>query len=114
MKTHRALVVRGLVALSIVAGAAMPAEAMSFRTYLHLHPHTPAVADNRAILKVRNGGEFFQEVVVLGETYTVRSRETITIKAPVGTVVYAGGCVPRHRRGDVLAVVGVDPTLRVL
>ena len=92
----------------------MPAHAMSFRTYLHLHPHSSSVADNRAILKVRNSGESFKEVVVLGETYTVGSRETITIKAPVGTVVYAGGCVPMHRRGDVIAVVGVDPALRVL
>jgi hypothetical protein len=74
----------------------------------HLHPKAKQV-DDRVSLTLMNQSMMFRAVTLGGQTYTVNGRSTLRIKAPAGTLVYAGKNSPTHRRGDV--VLEVSPKL---
>ena len=65
---------------------------------VHLHPQ----ADSRVSITLHNSGTMFQDLLINGHDYEVKSHEGLTIKAPAGTVVYSNSATNGHRRGDVL------------
>ena len=91
---------------SSLAVLAMSASALvnPFTNLVHLHPR-PAQTDNRVNVTLMNSGFTFRDVKVGDRTYTVLSSHTLSIKAPVGTVVYAASASGGHHRGDILLKV---------
>jgi hypothetical protein len=77
-----------------------------FTNLVHLHPR-PAQADTRVALTLYNNGSSFQDVKIDGHFYTVSAHHTLEVKAPAGTVVYAGSRTASHQRGD--AILEVTP-----
>jgi hypothetical protein len=69
---------------------------------VHLHPHG-AQPDTRVSLTIRNEAPVFQDVNIDGRSYTIGSKQGITIKAPAGTVVYAASSTGLLHRGEVVA-----------
>ncbi len=89
-----------LLAVAMSASAA----ASPLSNFIHLHPHA-ARPDARVIVTLYNKATLFRDVKVDGHTYTVTPQHTLTIKAPVGTVVYAASRMHDFHRGDVLLEV---------
>ena len=89
-----------------LAVLAMSASAVAspLSNLVHLHPHAKQ-DDGRVSVTLYNKALSFRDVTVAGQTYTVEPAHTLSIKAPVGTVVYAGSRTPLHRRGDLLLQV---------
>lgn len=71
---------------------------------VHMHPHM-AHADSRVSFTIRNQAPIFQDVKVAGRSYTLQPHAGLTIKAPVGTVVYSDSSTGVHKRGEVVADV---------
>jgi hypothetical protein len=95
------MIYSSLAVLVLAASALAPSAsaAPSLGSLVHLHPHT---ADARVNVSLVNKSYTFIDVKIQGETYTVRSHETLFVKAPVGTVVYSNSYMPRHKVGDAL------------
>ena len=98
------MIYTSLAVLALSASAAVS----PFSNLIHLHPHA-ASADTRVMVTLVNGSNGFRDVKVAGQVYTVLSHRTITIKAPVGTVVYAASRTPSYKCGDVM--MEVNPKL---
>jgi hypothetical protein len=96
--------------LSSLAVLALSASALAnpFSNLVHLHPR-PAQHDTRVSVVLYNKGISFRDVKIDGHIYTVTSHQMISVKAPVGTVVYADSKTPTYHRGD--AIVEVTPKL---
>jgi hypothetical protein len=92
--------------LVLLAGAAIAApisaNAWPLGKVFHFHPNAAQTQDSRINLKLTNKGQLFQDVKVDGHVYTIQPRETFTIKAPVGTPVYAASTGIGHRKGELL------------
>jgi len=95
---------------SSLAVLAMSASALvnPFTNLVHLHPK-PAPPDTRISITLRNQGVSFRDVKIGGHIYTIEASHSISVKAPVGTVVYAASATPRYHRGD--AIVDLTPDL---
>ena len=65
--------------------------------------------DARVFVTLVNKCVTFRDVKIDGHTYTLRPHELLTVKGPVGTVVYAASAFGRYRRGDTL--VALTPSL---
>lgn len=91
-----------------LAVLAMSASAVvsPFSHGVHLHPHP---VDDRVSITLMNKSMMFRDVTIGGQTYTINARTTLSIKAPAGTLVYAGNPTPQFKRGDV--VLEVSPKL---
>lgn len=89
--------------LAVLAMSASAAVA-PLSSLVHLHPRT-AQTDSRVSVTLLNNNQGFRDVKVDGHTYTVEPLHLLTIKAPVGTVVYAASRTPTHRRGDAVLEV---------
>jgi hypothetical protein len=76
----------------------------------HLHPGASQSADSRVSLRIYNKGESFQDVRIDGQVYTVMTHQSLEIKAPVGTTVYAASTGFGHRKGDLLLAVAPEMT----
>jgi hypothetical protein len=87
--------------LALSAAVANP-----FTNLVHMHPR-PAQADTRINLVLYNSSPSFRDVTIDGKIYTVSSHHTMEVKAPAGTVVYAGSPSFTHKRGD--AILQVTP-----
>ncbi len=87
-----------LAVVTLAASAAVP----SFSNLLHLHPKSKP-ADDRVQVMLINPTTQFRDVKVDGHTYTLVGGHTLTIKAPVGTVIYRNSSAPFHPKGEVLA-----------
>jgi hypothetical protein len=87
--------------------APTPANAWPFGNALHLHPRAQ---DARITVYLCNKAERFQEVNVAGQVYTLMPHYTLSIKAPVGTGVFAGTSTINHHKGDLL--FSVTPNLK--
>ena len=110
MKTRNVLVSTAasfaLLASTVVAtGNAQPLSHL-----LHLHPGDLSQADNRVSLRLYNDGSLFKELSVDGKNYTLMTHQTLDIKAPAGTAVYAASNMALHHRGDI--VLTVEPTMQ--
>ena len=77
-----------------------------FTNLVHMHPR-PAQADTRIDIVLFNESPGFRDINVGGKIYTVQSHHSVELKAPVGTVVYAGSPTVTHKRGD--AILEVTP-----
>ncbi len=95
---------------SSLAVLAMSASALvnPFSNLVHMHPR-PAQADTRVSVALSNRSNYFQDVKIGEKTYTVGAHHMLTVKAPVGTVVYAESRTLNHRRGD--AILEIKPDL---
>ena len=89
------------LALVLSAGTVASANAQLLKAPIHLHPN----ADARVSVHVKNESLTFREVVIDGKTYEIGGHKQIVIKAPVGTVVYAGFGISNHAKGTVLLQV---------
>jgi hypothetical protein len=91
------MIYTSLAVLALSATAVAP----QFGRLVHLHPNA-SQADTRVSLTIHNDSSLFQDVRIDGHTYTVGANRGITVKAPVGTVVYVASSTGEHCRGDVL------------
>src|SRR5450755_4570124 len=90
------------LALLVVAAAMAPATANAWPIgkIFHLHSATSQSQDTRITVGVGNHSAMFRDVRVGGRVYTVLPNHGLTIKAPVGTQVYAVSNSLSHRAGD--------------
>jgi hypothetical protein len=65
--------------------------------------------DQRVVVTLVNKSFTFRDVTVDGHRYTLMPNELLTVKGPVGTVVYAASAYGKTHRGDPL--VGLEPQL---
>ena len=68
---------------------------------VHLHPRSPK-SDHRIVVTLYNPSVTFRDLKIDGSIYTIHEHEQITIKAPVGTMIYTASRTPIHQRGDVM------------
>ena len=94
------MIYTSLAVAALVANAAIP----SFTSLIHMHPKAKA-ADDRVQVLLINSSSQFRDVKVDGHNYTLNAGNTLSIKAPAGTVIYRNSYAPFHHRGDVLAAL---------
>jgi hypothetical protein len=58
--------------------------------------------DGRVFVTLVNQGVTFRDVKISGHCYTLRPHDLLTVKGPVGTVVYADSTFGKIHRGDTL------------
>ena len=90
---YTSLAVRALSASALASPLSTP---------VHLHPKMP---DTRINLSLYNKANGFRDVKIDGHSYTVPAHESLRVKAPAGTVIFADSRTPRFRRGDVMLQV---------
>jgi hypothetical protein len=66
------------------------------------HDIRPTKKNARVYVTLVNKATWFRDVTIDGRTYTVLPNEMLAVKAPVGTMVYAGSEFGRYHRGDAL------------
>jgi len=92
------MIYTSLAVLALSASAAVsPLSKM-----VHMHPHS-AQPDTRISLTIANKAVIFQDIKVDGHSYTVLPHNSMRVKAPAGTVIYADSSNGHIRRGDVIA-----------
>jgi hypothetical protein len=94
------MIYSSLAVLALSASAAVN----PFTNLVHLHPKQ-AQTDTRVTVSLYNKGPMFCDV----NTYTVRSKGLLSIKAPAGTVIYADSRTMDHKRGDT--ILDITPNL---
>jgi hypothetical protein len=96
-----------LVALTLALAAAASTSTSVYAAWpgLTVHQHPDTTQDSRITIRLYNPGLTFRDVQVDGHTYTIQPHQTVTIKAPAGTAVYAGSTGAGHRKGDLLFAV---------
>jgi len=101
-KTIRTIV--SSLAVLLVAGAMAPVAANAWSLGNKANPDKSATQTQQKSISVQvyNKGQASQDLKVEGKVYTVPSHQTITIKAPLGTAVYADSTGAAYQKGDVL------------
>ena len=97
------MILSSLAMLALSASAAV-----SPLNLVHLHPHA-AQTDTRVSVKLLNRCQTFRDVKVGENVYTIQPQHALTIKAPIGTMVYAASRSTFHKRGD--ALLTLDPQM---
>ena len=89
-----------------ISAALLPAAAMGSPLHnpIHLHPRAPSDG-NAVYVSVYNSSFSFRDLQIAGHVYTVRAHSWVTIKAPVGTTVYAASPGATYHRGDAMFVI---------
>jgi len=97
----------GPLVLLLAAAAMAPATAHAapFGWFAHLHPGGSRGADSRVSFIAYNKAPIFQDVKIDGHFYTVLPHQSLMIKAPAGTAIYAESAGAGHKRGDLLIAV---------
>ena len=83
-----------LASLALAAAMMNPSVTSPLTTHVH--------SDARVSLALINSSTLFRDVVIDGQTYTIPSHGTLSIKAPTGTRIYAAAPGSSYRRGDVM------------
>jgi hypothetical protein len=65
--------------------------------------------DTRVFVTLVNKSVTFRDVTIDGHKYTMLPNDLLTVKAPAGTVVYAGSAYRKYHRGD--ALVALTPSM---
>jgi hypothetical protein len=92
------MIYTSLAVLALSASAAVsPLSKM-----VHMHPHS-AQPDTRISLTIANKAIRFQDIKVDGRSYTVQAHQSLLVKAPAGTIIYADSSYGPLHRGDVIA-----------
>ena len=94
------MIYTSLAVLAMSASAAIS----PLSNIIHFHPKATQ-PDTRVSVTLVNQARGFRDVNVGGHTYTVLSHQALEIKAPAGTLVYAGNPTPHFKRGDVVLEV---------
>ena len=92
------------LAVLLVAGAMAPVAADAWQLGNKANPDRSATQtqEKRISVQVYNKGQTSQDLKVEGKVYTVPAHQTLTIKAPLGTAVYADSACKGHSKGDLL------------
>ncbi len=98
MKNQIVTILKSTLVLTLALAPLAAANAQLLKAPIHMHPNT----DARVSIHVKNDSPAFREINVDGKTYDIGGHSQVVIKAPVGTVVYAGFGVPQHAKGTVL------------
>jgi hypothetical protein len=98
------------LAVLIVAGAIAPVAANAWPLGKGSHLHPAEGKDAQVAVMVHNRGKAAQDLKVDGQIYTVQPNASVTIKAPVGTQVFAATPGAGYQSGDVL--FSVTPQLK--
>jgi hypothetical protein len=114
LQTTRTFALSLAVLLLLGALAPAPAHAWPFGNALHLHPLTAQGKDARITVYLFNKSYRFQEVNVAGHVYTVMPHDSLAIKAPAGTNVFAATETVYHHKGDLLVSFTPDRNNRTI
>ena len=92
------------LAVLLVAGAMAPVAANAWPLGTKTNPDTTVgqTHETRVSVQVHNKSKQDQSLKVEGQVYTVPAHQTLTIKAPLGTTVYADSVCKGHIKGDQL------------
>ncbi len=91
-----------LASLTLAAMVAT-APAGPFANLVHLHPHSNP--DTRVTVTLVNQAHSFRDVKVDGHAYTIPCGQTLVVRAPIGTRIYADSRTPTLHRGDLMLEV---------
>jgi hypothetical protein len=95
-----------IVALAIAIGATASTSAYALPHVFGIHRHpTTQTEDARVTVYLTNKSDIFTDIKVDGHVYTILPEHTITLTAPLGTLVYAESIGGAHRKGDLLFAV---------
>jgi hypothetical protein len=108
LRIHRVLA--SSLAVVLVAGTMSPiaANAWPLGSKAHLHPGSNDASAVLIAVQFHNKGNSEQAVKVNGTVYSVPASQSITIKAPAGSQVYADTAGQGYNKGDVLYTVRGD------
>lgn len=96
---------RSFTVLALSACAALSASAAGTNHDLR----APQTKDGRVFVTLVNKGVEFRDVKIDGHKYTLQPKDSLTVKGPVGTVVYADSKWGKYHRGDTL--LALTPTM---
>jgi hypothetical protein len=96
---------RSFTVLAVSACAALSASAADVNHDLRV----PQTKDSRVFVTLMNKGIEFRDVKIGGHIYTIQPNKILTVKAPVGTVIYADSKWGKYHRGDTL--VALTPSI---
>ena len=77
-----------------------------FHKVVRVDPLKPA--DQRISFSLRNDSRSFHDLRIDGHTYTVPPKQGLTIKAPVGTIIYADSRFSTFQPGDTIVIVNAS------
>lgn len=97
--------IRSFTVLALCGCAALSATAAGTNHDLRA-PHTK---DGRVYVTLANKSNWFRDVTIGGEKYTVMPGELLAVTAPAGTTVYAASGFGKYHRGD--AFLKLTPAL---
>ena len=108
------MIYTSLAALVLSATTVLtPMSASPITRLMHMHPHATE-ADTRVSVALHNIAPIFRDVKVNGVSYTIKSGQTVNIKAPSGTLVLADSRTGTHRRGDLLVQMDVSTNQTII
>jgi hypothetical protein len=90
--------------LALAATASISANALPHFP-MHRHPGASQTQDARVTVTLVNPNLVARAVKVDNVVYEIQARHVLSIKAPVGTKVYAGNNGRLHHKGDILFAV---------
>ena len=96
---------RSLTLLALSACTIASASAADTNHHLQLEHKK----DTRVFVTLVNKSVTFRDVTIDGRSYTMLPNDLLTVKAPAGTVVYAGSAYRKYHRGD--ALVALTPSM---
>jgi murein DD-endopeptidase MepM/ murein hydrolase activator NlpD len=92
-----------LVVLTLALAAAASTSSFASPRLPKMHHQPPASQpDTRITVRLFNPNIVAREVKVDGRVYAIQPHETLSIKAPAGTNVYAANDGRLHQKGEVL------------
>jgi hypothetical protein len=74
----------------------------------HLHHRAVAQPDTRVTVRLYNSNASAREVRINDRVYTMWPRQVLSIKAPVGTNVYAENAGRLHKKGEILFPIALQ------
>jgi hypothetical protein len=98
------------LALLLLFGAIAPtaANAWPLGKFLHLYPVASQDQDARITIHLCNRSGLVQQIKVGGCVHTMLPNDSLMIKAPEGTEVFAASNGGKHRKGDILVAMTAD------
>jgi len=95
--------------LALAATASISANALPHFP-MHRHPGASQTQDPRVTVNLVNPDLVARKIKVDNVGYEIQPHHMLSIKAPVGTKVYAGSAGRLHRTGD--ALFAIEPRLQ--
>lgn len=102
-------------AASLLVAGALTAAYASPLPHPGIHQH-PALSKDSITVNIYNKGDAAQDLKIDGRVYSLKPHESITVKVPAGTQVFAAGPGPGIHEGDMLFAVTAalkDATVKI-